>query len=174
MHIKLPSIRLSAVFAALAAPALLGAAFAGPALASSAFTVHLTPDNTGALLLDVSGASTSPGAPVIDWWADGGSNQQWTFSPDGGTNTYEIVNVNSGMCLTTDGVAGDQVFQMPCNGGQIQQWQTSLTPGGVGAYLIRSVYSGLYLDVSGDSPWPGASIDTWTYNGGYNQYFGAL
>lgn len=152
--------RLSAVGAALAVPALVGAALAGPAMASTSFTTHVTPNNTLGLLLDVSGGSTSPGAPVIDWYANGGANQDWLFLPDGGDNTYEIVNVNSNMCLTTDGVAGDQVTQMPCAGSQIQQWQTSLNPGSVYAYTIKNVYSGLYLDVNGDSPWPGASIDT--------------
>jgi hypothetical protein len=179
MHIKLPAsrraARLSAVLALLATPALLGAVLAGPASASTSFTVHVTPNNTLGLLLDVSGASTAPGAPVIDWFANGGANQEWTFLPDGGNNTYEIVNVNSGMCLTTDGIAGDQVYQLSCAGSQIQQWTTGLNPGNAGyGYTIKSVYSGLYLDVSGNSAWPGASIDTWPYNGGSNQFFGAL
>src|SRR6516162_5628253 len=114
MKIKLPARRraakLSALLAGLAVPALVGGAvLAGPASASTQFTVHVTPNNTFGLLLDVSGGSTQPGAPVIDWWANGGANQQWTFSPIGGNNTYEIINVNSGMCLATDGVAGDQL-----------------------------------------------------------------
>ncbi len=179
MHLKLPASRrasrLSAVLALLATPALLGAVLAGPASASTSFTVHVTPNNTLGLLLDVSGASTAPGAPVIDWFANGGANQEWTFLPDGGNNTYEIVNVNSGMCLTTDGIAGDQVYQLSCAGSQIQQWTTGLNPNNTGyGYPIKSVYSGLYLDVSGNSAWPGASIDTWPYNGGNNQFFGAL
>ncbi len=189
MHITLPArrrdrdgsrpqprraARLSAVLAMLATPVLLGAVLAGPASASTAFTVHVTPNNTLGLLLDVSGGSTQPGAPVIDWFANGGANQEWTFYSYGGNNTYEIVNVNSGMCLTTDGVAGDQVFQMPCNGSSTQQWATGLNPSSVNAYTIRNIYSNLYLDVSGGSSWWGASIDTWPYNGGSNQYFAAL
>ncbi|HUN32233.1 MAG TPA: RICIN domain-containing protein [Trebonia sp.] len=178
MKIKLPTsrtARLSAVLAGVAVPALVAStALAGPASASTEFTVHITPDNTLGLLLDVSGASTQPGAPVIDWYADGGANQEWTFLPDGGTNTYEIINANSGQCLTTDGVAGDQLYQLPCAGGPIQQWQTAITPGQEGVGTIRNVSSGLYVDVSGDSPWPGAAIDTWYYNGQDNQYFGPL
>jgi hypothetical protein len=38
-------------------------------------------------------------------------------------------------------------------------------------YSIVNIWSGLYLDVNGDSAWPGASIDTWYYNGGANQAF---
>lgn len=154
---------------AAAATGLL-AVSTGPASASTAFAGHLTPNNTFGLLLDVSGASTTPGAQVIDWWANGGANQAWTFLPVG-SSVYEIVNQNSGQCLTTDGVAGDSVVQMPCSGSQIQQWATSLTPSAFGAYTIRNPYSGLYLDVNGDSPWPGAALDVWYYNGGQNQYF---
>jgi Ricin-type beta-trefoil lectin domain-like len=77
------------------------------------------------------------------------------------------------MCLTTDGVAGDQVYQFWCEGASTQLWYTSLTPGG-GEATIESEYSGLYLDVYGDSPWEGTIIDTWYYNGGYNQYFAAI
>lgn len=164
--------RLTAAVAGLALPALIGGAvLAGNASASTAFTTHVSPDNTFYLQLDVSGASTQPGAPVIDWWSNGGANQSWTFSPIGGANTYEIINGNSNQCLTTDGVAGDQLYQLPCTGSQEQQWATSLSLTASGTQAIRNVYSGLYVDVSGDSPWPGAAIDTWTYNGGDNQFF---
>ena len=166
--------RISAVLGVLAVPALLGATLAGPASASTAFTTHITPNNTFGLLLDVSGGSTYPGAPVIDWYANGGQNQNWLFLPVNGGNTYEIINVNSNMCLTTDGVAGDQVYQEPCTGSVIQQWQTNLTPGITATYSIKNVWSGLYLDVNGGSPWAGASIDTWYWNGGANQYFGGI
>ena len=77
--------------------------------------------------------------------------RDWLFSSVGGGNTYEIINVNSNMCLTSDGVAGDQVYQEPCDGSLLQQWNTSLTPGNGVAYTIKNVSSGLYLDVSGDS-----------------------
>lgn len=190
MHIKLPAsrrhrdgsrrhprlaTRVSAVLAGLAAPALLGGLLAGPASASTAFTTHVEPNNTLGLLLDVSGAATYPGAPVIDRYANGGANQNWLFLPAGGSSTYEIVNVNSNMCLTTDGYAGDQVYQMPCSGSPLQQWRTSLHPGQVfTGTTIQNVSSGLFLDVNGNSSWPGASIDTWYYNGGANQYFSAM
>jgi Ricin-type beta-trefoil lectin domain-like len=168
------AVRISAALAALAVPALLGATLAGPASASTGFTTHVTPNNTFFLLMDVSGGSTYPGAPVIDWYANGGANQDWLFSSVGGGNTYEIINVNSNMCLTSDGVAGDQVYQEPCDGSLLQQWNTSLTPGNGVAYTIKNVSSGLYLDVSGDSPWAGTAIDTWYYNGGANQQFAGV
>ncbi len=167
--------RLSVILAGLAVPALLGGTLvAGPPAASAGFQTEITPNNTLGLLLDVSGASTQPGAPVIDYWANGGSNQQWIFSTTGAYDTYEIINVNSNQCLTADSNAGDQVYQWPCDGSTQQQWVTGLNPGSIYAYTIQNVSSGLYLDVSGNSPWPGAAIDTWPYNGGSNQYFSAI
>jgi Ricin-type beta-trefoil lectin domain-like len=59
-------------------------------------------------------------------------------------------------------------------GSTTQQWVTGLNPGSIYAYTIQNVSSQLYLDVSGNSPWPGAAIDTWYYTGGQNQYFSAI
>lgn len=42
---------------------------------------------------------------------------------------YTITNKNSGQCLTTDGVAGDAVYQFPCVGAPQQLWYTDITPG---------------------------------------------
>lgn len=165
-------IAAAAAAVALAATGAV-AAGAGAAQASSGFSTHITPDNTAFLLLDVSGGSTSNGGGVIDWVANGGANQSWTFIPYG-NNVYEIENNNSGKCLTTDNVAGDQVYQFTCVGASTQLWYTGLTPGSASDWTIQSQSSGLYLDVNGDSPWEGTVIDTWYFNGGYNQYFGAI
>lgn len=165
--------RLLGGCAAVASAAGLAIGAGGTAQADSAFTVHLTPNNTLGLLVDVNGGSRAPGANVIDWYANGGGNQVWTFIPFG-NNTYEIQNANSGLCLTTDGIAGDGVYQLQCAGAAPQKWSTALTPAAFGAYPIQSAYSGLYLDVAGNTPWAGATIDTWYWNGQNNQYFAAL
>src|SRR5262249_37523424 len=73
------------------------------------FRTNFSPNNTLSLMVDVRGASQSPGAGVIDWWANYGTNQTWIFVPDGTYNDYIIVSAGSDQCLTTDGVAGDQV-----------------------------------------------------------------
>ena len=49
-------------------------------------------------LMDVAGASTSPGAPVIQWPANGGNNQRWNLVPVG-SDAYRIVSVHSGQVL---------------------------------------------------------------------------
>jgi hypothetical protein len=146
----------------------------GAAHAASGFTIHVTPDSSFGLLLDMSGGSTSSGGGLIQWYANGGANQEWNFLPYGGTNNYLIQNGNSGLCLTTDGVAGDQLTQFPCAGGPGQIWHTPLNPTLVAAATIMNPWSGLYMDVYGDSPWAGAGIDAYYYNGGLNQFFGAL
>lgn len=164
-----------ALTAAAVAMATAGAVAGGAASAqaSTGFTTHITPNNTSFLVLDVSGASTSLGAGVIDWVGNGGANQSWTFIPFG-NDLYELENNNSGMCLTTDNVAGDQVYQFACLGASTQLWITGLTLGSSSDWTFQSQSSGLYLDVNGDSPWEGTSIDTWYYNGGYNQHFGSI
>jgi hypothetical protein len=165
--------RVLGAAAAIVATAGAVAAGAGNASADTNFTIHITPNSSFGLLLDVSGGSQNPGAGVIQWYANGGANQVWSFYSFGG-NTYEIVNGNSGQCLTTDGVAGDPVVQLPCNGGLGQRWATGLNPSSISAWTIANPWSGLYLDVNGASPWAGASLDVWYYNGGSNQYFAAL
>ncbi|MBS2966433.1 hypothetical protein KGA66_25550 [Actinocrinis puniceicyclus] len=59
---------------ALATAGVLGAG-ATAAHADSGFTIHLTPNSSFGLLLDMSGGSTSPGAGLIQWYANGGNNQ---------------------------------------------------------------------------------------------------
>ena len=123
----------------------------------------------------MAGASTAPGGVLIDWWDNANANQDWIFhhviSSTG--EYYEIINQNSQMCLTSDGVAGAQVCQEPCDPGNTygQIWYTGLNPSSSDAWSIENVDSGLYLDVSGDDPFPDTAIDTWPSNGGANQYF---
>jgi hypothetical protein len=115
----------------------------------------------------VSGGSTSPGAPIIQWWADGGNEQQWHIPTDG--TIGPIVNENSDMCVTTDGNAGDTLFQEPCSDAWNQQWLASIVVDGPQVYTNPG--SGLVMDVSGYDLWAGGNIDAWYPNGDPNQYF---
>jgi hypothetical protein len=167
--------RAAGAATALALAAGLSVGAAPGAQAASAFTVRLSPHiplNPG-LVLDVSGGSQDPYAGVIDWVPNGGLNQVWTFYPFGG-NEYEIVNANSGQCLTTDGTPGHQVFQYPCDGRGGQHWVTNLAGVDSTPRLIQNPWSSLCLDVYGASPWGGTEIDAWWWNGDDNQFFYGL
>jgi hypothetical protein len=126
----------------------------------------LTADSSD-LNLDVSGASTANAATVIQWPANGGLDQNW----DPNTPIPGLIqNENSGMCLTTDGVAGDQLYQKPCikRLREYQTWDQYFAAPGVCFY---NPYFGLVVDVYGNSDQAGAPIDAWPYNGGLNQWF---
>jgi hypothetical protein len=149
--------------------ALVGlAATGGTAYAQSYTTLNAT---SSFMAIDVSGASTAPGAPIIQWYDDGGANQHW-YVPGMGAKGL-VWNQNSGMCLTTDGVEGDQLFQWYCDPNSLnEQWSVGekWTPYGDEIDLYNSAYA-LVVDVYGNSYSAGAAIDAWPYDWGYNQAF---
>jgi hypothetical protein len=149
----------AATVAALAATggtadAATGGIAAGGGVTSGYFT--FTAVSSG-MNLDVEGASTAPGGRVIQWPADGGTNQNWGFT----THDY-LKNQNSGMCLTTDGVAGDQLYQKPClkRLARYQTWYPTCLPEG----CLLAGDNGLVVDVYQGSTAEGAHIDAWPLN----------
>jgi hypothetical protein len=158
---------VTAAVAVTAAFAGLLLAAPGAALASGP-QVRLSPLSNPFLYLDVSGGSHGDGAPIIQWTLSG-DNQVFTMQPSG--SYFELVDKASGKCVTSDGVAGHQVYQWACNGTGNQLWNTTLVANNRFSYPIPNVASGLYLDVAGGSGSRGAAIDTWYWNGGAGQYF---
>jgi beta-galactosidase len=80
------------------------------------------------MLVDVEGASDADGARIIQWSANGGTNQQWRLTPvDSGY--VKIVSVHTGKLI---GVAGDStgdsavLVQQSDTGSTSQHW--SVTP----------------------------------------------
>lgn len=122
----------------------------------------------------VADGATYWGAPVIQWYNTGGTEQKWYFDQvydqNGSLQGYMLRNEHSNLCLVTDGTAGDQLYQWPCNpaiAGEVFWY-------GSASYVNTEVYfydSGLLLDVSGYSYGAGADIDLWYDNGGGNQFF---
>ena len=118
--------------------------------------------------VDVYGAFTSDGAPVIQWPDNGGRNQQWRFERVG--DAWRIVSVHSGKVLdvyggsTADGAA---VIQWPWHGGTNQLWRFEAV--GEDQFRVVSVKSGKVLDVYGGSTADGAQLIQWPYHGGANQ-----
>ncbi len=136
---------------------------------------HVLTDENSGMAMDVTGASKTAGALVIQWPANGGANQEWTLQPVTG-NVFTVHNVNSGMCLDVPGsasTAGVQLDQATCAGGAGQEW--AFEP--VGNYqsasdthfVLASMNSGMTAEVKGNSTAEHAQVDQWPSNGGANQ-----
>ena len=131
------------------------------------------------LLMGVSGASTSEGASVLQWPANGSLDQDWYVLPS--ENGYaEIVDRNSGMCMSVAGnslTPGTQLVQWPCgeanysqdwflgSSGTFANWSENNWKVGVHSQLDPF----LYAEVEGQSPYAGAPIDQQFWDGGWNQ-----
>src|SRR4051794_41696359 len=113
--------------AAAVAPAAASASLSEVALATEA--------SSGTLVLDVAGGSTQPGAGVIQWYGYGGANQIWSVN-DLRDGNHSIVNYKTSMCLTTDGIAGHQLYQAPCTDQRHQEWHGQFGDGWSDGYLI--------------------------------------
>jgi alpha-galactosidase len=93
---------------------------------STATVYTLTARHSGKLL-DVYNASTTDGADVVQWAANGQSNQRWEFRDVGG-GYYNIVSAGSGKCLDVyggTGATGDgvRITQWTCHTDTNQQWR---------------------------------------------------
>jgi len=141
-------------------------ATAGTAHAAQVSSFSTLVPSSDWLNVAVAGGSTSPGAPIIQWWATGGAEQEWQLPAN--NTTGEIINQNSGMCITTDGVAGDQLFQEPCQGSVTQLWYAQHS---FDAPNVFQSPTGLVMDVDGYAMYAGGHIDAWYENGQANQYF---
>ena len=113
-------------------------------------------------VLDVSGGSFSAGAPVIQYTLNFGTNQDWYVLPTD-SGYAELVNRNSGQCLADPNHATGPtgLVQLPCNGDAAEQWYLGVYPGqsvSGQTHVLSNRYSGLVADVTGASPWPGASV----------------
>lgn len=123
------------------------------------------------LLVDVVGASTADGAQVDQWPGNGGSNQHWVVTADGG-GYHTLKAVHSGKNLDISGFSQD-------DGAKVQQWtagagtnqQFQLIDSGDGYYQIKARHSGKCLDVAAASTANGALVQQWACNNAANQQF---
>ena len=122
-------------------------------------------------LADVFNASTSDGANVVQWAANGQANQRWRFTDVGG-GYFAVVSVNSGKCLDVFGGAtatadGVRVVTWACHGGANQQWR--MQDLGTGYVTLAARHSNKCLDVSGASTADGAQLVQWACSSATNQ-----
>lgn len=124
----------------------------------------------------VADSSRSNGGRIIQWAADGGSEQEWSFGTETVNGVYQgtfIANVNSGLCMNTDGGAGDQLLQETCYLGDNDE--LFYIHGSLGGYdSFSNVATGWYIDVNGYSWNEGQGIDLWYQNNQPNQTFATL
>ncbi|MFF3773014.1 RICIN domain-containing protein [Streptomyces sp. NPDC002232] len=95
--------------------------------------------------LDDPDHSTTSGTQLITWTPTGGANQNWRFTQraDG---SYEIANVESGLCADVEGsstTAGARVVQWTCTGAANQRWNVLRQANGF--YKVTSALSGRLL-----------------------------
>ena len=118
------------------------------------------------LLLDDPGSSHTSGTQITQNTANGGNDEKWTFTYNG-SGYYTIVNVASGMALTSpSSTPGVALEQTTLSGADNQLW--SIEAFGTG-YIIRNKSTGLVIDDTANSTTPGAGMDCYTCNTNSNQ-----
>jgi O-glycosyl hydrolase len=111
--VALPTVSGSTMTATLPARSITTFTFGQPTSVVPGRNYILQATNSGSAA-DVSGASTSDGATVIQYHTTGDANQRWTVQANG-----TITSVNGGKCLDASATA---VVQRTCTGSPGQLW----------------------------------------------------
>jgi len=129
--------------------------------------------NSG-LALEVSGASKSNKAAIVqEPFASGNNAYLWTFTLTSG-GYYQIVNVNSGQAINvsaSSGLSEALIDQWPPEGSMnpgSDEWLPVVNSDGYSFYNLNSYQA---LEVPGFSTSPGKQLDQYFGNGGTNQEF---
>ncbi len=134
-------------------------------LANGQYTIR---NELSGMLLDDPGSSGTSGAQIIQWQANGGTNQKWYVTGQG-NGFYTIRNAASGLYLSDPGGSktnGTKLEQLAGNGSDSQLW--SLTALGAG-YVIHNKASGLVVDDSAFSLKEATGMQMWGVTGNSNQ-----
>ena len=127
---------------------------------------YIISDSSGNVL-DNPGGSTSNGVQMNQWQINGGLNQQWNLSPQGGGN-FQLVNAQNGQVIGDPGSSpynGTQVIQWQSNPGQNELWHFDASKPGA----IVNEASGLVLGDPGYSTNNGCGLIQWQWNAGQNE-----
>lgn len=123
------------------------------------------------LSMNVSGASTSDGAAIIQWGYSGTANELWTFKATS-SGYYQINNVRSGKDAVVQGAStsnGAKIIQWTFGSSGDDQWKP--VQNSDGSYTFYNLHSGKVIDDPGSSTSAGTQFDQWSANGGANQKF---
>jgi predicted secreted protein len=106
--------------------------------------------------LEIPSASTAVGTAAGQWSDTGCACQRWNLAqtalPNLATGQYRLVNKNSGKFMEMPGAstaAGKQAGQWVNTANNCQLW--SFTSAGSGAWTVKNVNSGLFLDDNGST-----------------------
>jgi len=138
-----------------------------PPINNTIWGSHLIVNKLTGMAVD-NGSSTTQGAGVIQWGANGGASQKWYFTQNSDTS-WNIVNADSGMNLddpNNSTTNGTQMIQWGSNGGSNQKWWVDVQSDGT--YKIWNQYSSDALDGS-SSTTNGYALIQWGWNGGTQQ-----
>ena len=144
--------------------------------------LHYRITTSASLAFDVAGGSHDWGAEVIQWYVNGGDNQNWVLVPTGtNANEFMIENKNSGLCLSINAsdtalYNGATLIQMPCVNARAQQWDFEyvyVTAANILEYVSHADANYNYvIDVPGGTVSPGTQLEIWQDNySGLNQVF---
>ena len=129
---------------------------------------YIVTNQASNLVLDDPQVSKTSGTQIIEYGANGSSNQTWrfTFQPSG---YYTIQNVASQLYLGDPGdanAAGTKLEQVSASNDNTQLW--SLTPSG-GGYVLHNRATGLVVDDPSSSTKQGTGIVLDPASGGSNE-----
>lgn len=114
--------------------------------------------------IDVEGASTADGANVLQWQGNTQTNQQFTFTDQGG-GLYKIISVNSGKAVDiTAGTTNNlgNVEQWTANNGLNQQFIVLSADNNY--FKLKAAHSGRILEIVGGGLNNGDHIDQYDDN----------
>jgi hypothetical protein len=128
---------------------------AGPAQAASTFTTTVV-DQGSTDCMDDPNSQTATGVQLIQWSCNGGTNQNWTFTPVSGTSATYTVTSFAGLCVDVSGKStadNAKIIQWTCNGQTNQEWtlQPVAVNGAANTFNLVSVNSGKCVAPSADS-----------------------
>jgi hypothetical protein len=154
---RAPFRRLAALAAAvLAAGTISLATSSPPAAAAAAFTTTVVNQGSG-YCVDDPNSSTTAGTQLIQYACNGGTNQNWTFTPVSGTTAgYKVANGASNLCIDVSGRStadNAEVIEYTCNGQTNQEFTLQpVTVAGVSnTFNLVAVHSGKCVVPTGDT-----------------------
>jgi len=127
-------------------------------------------------VLDVEGWSTANRGRVHMWdyrTTGNYNNQRWTTRLVAGS-WYQIINVNSHLCLDKSMDNGDRdgalVYQYTCDPSKPYNQLWAFEPGGINGYwTIADAQDGRCLDIRDFNPNIDATVQVWSCSGAWNQ-----